>query len=72
MHDLAHQLRRTLGVLAAQIGQEIANLQTRLLVLAEDKTEQLYLASIRNALPNIRNGIRIKASRPNCSADILI
>ena len=33
-----------------------------LLKLAKDKTEQLYLASIPSALPDIRKGIRIKAS----------
>jgi len=46
----------------AGIAREIANLQTRLLVLAKDKTEQLYLASIPTALPDVRKGIRIKAS----------
>ena len=46
----------------AAIAREIADLQTRLLVLAKDKTEQLYLASIPSALPDIRKGIRIKAS----------
>src|SRR5680860_779243 len=43
----------------AQIGRDIADLQTRLLVLAKDKTEQLYLASFPTALPDIRKGIRI-------------
>ena len=33
-----------------------------LLNLANDKTEQLYLASISTALPDVRNGIRIRAS----------
>ena len=46
----------------AKIAREIAELQTRLLVLAKDKTEQLYLASIPNALPDVRKGIRVKAS----------
>jgi hypothetical protein len=46
----------------AQIGREIANLQAVLLKLAKDKTEQLYLASIPTALPDVRKGIRIKAS----------
>ena len=46
----------------AKIGREIADLQNRLLVLAKEKTEQLYLASIPTALPDIRKGIRIKAS----------
>jgi len=46
----------------AAIAREIADLQIRLLVLAKDKTEQLYLASFPSALPDIRKGIRIKAS----------
>ncbi len=46
----------------AKIGREIADLQNRLLQLAKEKTEQLYLASIPTALPDIRKGIRIKAS----------
>jgi hypothetical protein len=45
----------------AKIGREIADLQNRLLVLAKEKTEQLYLASIPTALPDIRKGIRIQA-----------
>jgi hypothetical protein len=44
----------------AQIGRQIADLQHRLLLLAKEKTEQLYLASIPAALPDIRKGIRIK------------
>jgi hypothetical protein len=46
----------------AKIAREIAELQTRLLVLAKEKTEQLYLASIPSALPDVRKGIRVKAS----------
>lgn len=46
----------------AKIGRDIADLQTRLRVLAKEKTEQLYLAGIPTPLPNVRNGIRIKAS----------
>jgi len=46
----------------AKIAREIADLQTVLLKLAKDKTEQLYLASIPNALPDVRKGIRVKAS----------
>lgn len=46
----------------AAIARKIADHQTRLLVLAKDKTEQLYLATFPSALPNIRKGIRIKAS----------
>jgi hypothetical protein len=45
----------------AAIGRQIADLQQRLLVLAKDKTEQIYLASIPSALPDIRRGIRVKA-----------
>ena len=33
-----------------------------LLKLAKDKTEQLYLASLPSALPDVRKGIRVKAS----------
>jgi hypothetical protein len=44
----------------AEIGRQIADLQNRLLVLAKEKTEQLYLASFPSALPDIRKGIRIK------------
>ena len=46
----------------AAIGRQIADLQSVLLTLANDKTEQLYLASFPTALPDIRKGIRIKAS----------
>jgi hypothetical protein len=46
----------------AKIAREIADLQNRLLLLAKEKTEQLYLAAIPTALPDIRKGIRIKAS----------
>lgn len=46
----------------AAIGRQIADLQAVLLALAKDKTEQLYLASFPTALPDIRKGIRIKAS----------
>ena len=46
----------------AKIAREIADLQVTLLKLAKDKTEQLYLASIPSALPDVRKGIRIKAS----------
>jgi hypothetical protein len=46
----------------AALARRIADLQTRLLVLAKDKTEQLYLTSIPSALPDVRKGIRIKAS----------
>ncbi|ETW22108.1 transposase, partial [Mycobacterium gastri 'Wayne'] len=46
----------------AAIARQIADLQSRLLVLAKEKTEQLYLAAIPTALPDIRKGIRTKAS----------
>ncbi len=46
----------------AQLARRIGDLQTRLLVLAKDKTEQLYLASFPSTLPDVRKGIRIKAS----------
>jgi transposase InsO family protein len=45
----------------AAVGRQIADLQAVLLKLAKDKTEQLYLASIPTALPDVRKGIRIKA-----------
>lgn len=32
------------------------------LVLAKDKTEQLYLASFPSALPDVRRGIRVQAN----------
>lgn len=44
------------------IARKIADLQTVLMKLAADKTDQLYLAAIPSALPTIRNGIRVKAS----------
>ena len=44
------------------IGRQIAELQVMLLTLAKDKTEQLYRASFPSALPDIRKGIRVKAS----------
>lgn len=46
----------------AAIARQIADLQTVLLKLAKDKTEQIYLASFPTALPDVRKGIRIKAS----------
>jgi hypothetical protein len=42
--------------------RNIAGLQTVPLKLAKHKTEQLYLASFPSALPEIRKGIRVKAS----------
>ncbi|KAA1239147.1 integrase, partial [Mycobacterium simiae] len=44
----------------AAIGRQIADLQAALLRLAKNKTEQLYLAAIPTALPDVRSGIRIK------------
>lgn len=44
----------------AAIGRQIADLQANLLRLAKDKTEQLYLAAIPTALPDVKAGIRIK------------
>lgn len=46
----------------AELARQIADLQAVLLKLAKDKTEQLYLASIPSALPDLSKGIRIKAS----------
>lgn len=44
----------------AAIGRQIADLQATLLRLAKDKTEQLYLAAIPSALPDVRAGVRVK------------
>jgi Integrase core domain len=44
----------------AAIGRQIAALQNRLLLLAKDKTEQIYLAAIPSALPDLRKGVHIK------------
>lgn len=46
----------------ARIGRDIADLQRALMKAAAEKTEQLYLAAMPSALPDVRNGIRIKAS----------
>jgi hypothetical protein len=46
----------------AAIAREIAAIHAELLALAKDKTEQLYLASIPAALPEVSTGIRVKAS----------
>lgn len=43
----------------AAIARQITDLQAALLRLAKDKTEQLYLAAIPTALPEVRSGIRI-------------
>ena len=47
----------------AAIARQIADLQAVLLRLAKDKTEQLYLAAIPTALPEVRSGIRLNSSR---------
>ena len=44
----------------AAIARQIADLQAALLKLAKDKTEQLYLAAIPSASPDVRSGIRIR------------
>ncbi|USQ79524.1 hypothetical protein NF556_18305 [Ornithinimicrobium faecis] len=46
----------------ADLARRIAEPQERLLVLAKDKTEHLYLASFPSALPDVRRGIRVQAS----------
>jgi hypothetical protein len=44
----------------AAIGRQIGDLQNRLLILAKDKTEQIYLSSLPSALPDVHQGVRIK------------
>lgn len=44
----------------AAIARQITDLQASLLKLAKDKTEQLYLATIPSALPDVKTGIRTK------------
>ncbi len=44
------------------IARRIAELQRQLMKLAAAKTDQMYLASIPSALPDVRKGIRVKAS----------
>jgi hypothetical protein len=46
----------------ADLARRIADLQAVLLVLAKDKTEQLYLANFPTALPHLRRGVRVPAS----------
>ncbi|NYF99154.1 DDE-type integrase/transposase/recombinase [Janibacter cremeus] len=46
----------------AEFARRIGDLQERLVLLAKDKTEQLYLASFPSALPNVHKGIRVRAS----------
>lgn len=44
------------------IAHQIADLQAVLMKLAAEKTDQLYYSKIPTALPDIRKGIRVKAS----------
>lgn len=44
----------------AALGRQIAALQSQLLLLAKDKTEQIYLATIPSALPDVRKGVHVK------------
>lgn len=46
----------------AELARQIGDLQDRLVLLAKDKTEQLYLASFPSALPDVHRGIRVRAS----------
>jgi len=50
------------GLNPADLARRIHDLQQQLIRLAKDKTEQIYLASFPTALPNVRKGIRVKAS----------
>ena len=45
----------------ARIALEITDLQARLLMLAKQKTDQLYLSTIPSALPDVRKGIRVSS-----------
>ena len=45
----------------AAIAREFADIPAVLLTLAKGKTEQIYLATIPTALPDVGKGIRIKA-----------
>ena len=52
-------------LLEARLGdldRQIADLQNRLLVLAKEKTEQLYLDTIPSKLPDVRKSVRVKAA----------
>ena len=46
----------------AQLARQISDLQTRLVVLAKDKTDQLRLAATPSALPHTHKGIKVKAT----------
>ncbi len=56
-----HAVRRGCARRGTYLARRIGDLQTRLLVLAKDKTEQLYLASFPSARPT---SARASASRP--------
>lgn len=49
------------GLNPAALAREIAGIQAVLLGLAKNKTEQLYLATVPKALPDVRKGVRIRA-----------
>lgn len=49
------------GLNPAALAREIADIQAVLLGLAKNKTEQLYLATVPKALPDVRKGVRIRA-----------
>jgi hypothetical protein len=44
----------------ADLARRIHDLQQRLILLAKDKTEQIYLSTFPTALPDVRKGIRVK------------
>lgn len=46
----------------AKIAREIAELQHRLLLLSQEKTEQLYLATLPADLPDVTTGVHVRAS----------
>ena len=46
----------------AALARRISDLQTVLMKLAKEKTEQIYLASFPSLLPDVRKGIRVQAS----------
>ena len=46
----------------ANLARQIADLQNRLIVLAKDKTDQLYLNTIPSKLPHVRKGVRVNAT----------
>jgi|GEM_PF-3016081 len=46
----------------ARIARDISELQRLLLKMAKEKTDQLHPAGILISLPDVRKGIRVKAS----------